>query len=178
MNYWPAETTNLSESHLPLVEPGRRTAWTHSRCRGWIAHTITNAWGFTSPGWSARWGQWVTGGARLCQHLWEHYAFVGDEDLLRRIYPTLKEAALFFFLVPEPKRAWLVSGPSASPENAHQSADGRRAHVCMGPTMDQEIIWGLFTEVIADSEILGVDADFREKLVHLRERPAPLQIGK
>lgn len=187
MNYWPAETTNLSECHLPLVElveslvePGRRTAWTHYRCRGWVAHTITNAWGFTSPGWSASWGQWVTGGAWLCHHLWEHYAFTGDEDFLRRIYPTLKEAALFFvdFLVPEPKRGWLVSGPSVSPENAYQSADGQRAHVCMGPTMDQEIIWELFTEVIAASEILGVDADFREELVRLRERLAPLQIGK
>jgi alpha-L-fucosidase 2 len=187
MNYWHAETTNLSECHLPLVElveslvePGRRTAWTHYRCRGWVAHTVTHVWGFTSPGWHASWGQWVTGGAWLCQHLWEHYAFTRDADFLRRVYPTMKDAALFFvdFLVVDPKRGWLVSGPSVSPENAYRSADGQRAHVCMGPTMDHEIIWELFTDTIAASEALDVDAEFRAELVRARERLAPLQIGK
>src|SRR5262249_51265773 len=57
MNYWPAEGTNLAECPLPLFEyletlraPGRKTARIHYGARGFVAHHISDIWGFTSPG--------------------------------------------------------------------------------------------------------------------------------
>jgi len=187
MNYWPAEVTNISECHLPFVdfieslrEPGRRTAKIHYDAHGWVVHTITNVWGFTSPGEHPSWGQYPAAGGWLCEHLWEHYAFSGDKEFLKRIYPTMKESAEFYldFMVKDPKTGWLVTSPSNSPENAFRTADGQVANVCMGPTMDMEIVWELFTHCIEASKILGIDEDFRKKLEDTKSRLAPLQIGK
>jgi len=187
MNYWLAEVTNLAECHLPffdliesLREPGRRTAKIHYDARGWVVHTITNVWGFTSPGEHPSWGQYPAAGGWFCEHLWEHYAFNGDKEFLKRAYSTMKESAEFYldFIVEDPKTGWLVTSPSNSPENAFRTADGQVANVCMGPTMDMEIIWELFTNCIKASEILGIDEDFRNKLENAKSRLAPLQIGK
>jgi len=185
MNYWPAETCNLSECHLPLadltlslVEPGRRTAKAYYNAPGWVFHMITNVWGWTSPGWSAGWGYFPVGGAWLCQHLWEHYAFTGDRDYLKRVYPAMKEACVFFlaYLI-EDKRGRLVTAPSTSPENTFITADGKRGSVCIGAAMDRQIIWDLFTNTIEASEALGVDAEFRKQVATARERLAPPEVG-
>jgi alpha-L-fucosidase 2 len=187
MNYWLSETTNIPECHLPFVdfietlrEPGRKTAKIHYDAGGWVVHTITNVWGFTSPGEHPSWGQFPAAGGWLCEHLWDHYAFGGDIEYLKRVYPTMKESAEFYldFLVEEPKRKWLVTSPSNSPENAFRTADGQVANVCMGPSMDLEIIWELFTNCIKASEILGIDDDFRKKLESAKSQLVPLQIGK
>lgn len=186
MNYWPAEVTNLAECALPLFdllnslrEPGRRTAKVHYGCRGFVVHHITDIWGFTTPGDGAQWGLWPTGAAWLCQHLWEHYAFHPDRKFLEYAYPIMKEAAEFFldFLVEE-KHGWLVTSPSISPENSFRAPDGQVAGVCMGPTMDLEILYDLFTHCAEASQILGVDEEFRQQVLRVRQRLAPLQIGK
>ena len=187
MNYWPAEVCNLGECVLPLAdfieslrEPGRRTAKIHYGCRGWITHTQTNVWGYTSPGWGVSWGLSQGGAAWLCQHLWEHYDFTRDRKFLERAYPTMKEAAEFFLdlLVEEPKHKWLVCGPANSPENPFFTPDGKRAFISMGPSHDQQIVWNLFTRCIEASKILGVDEEFRGRLEKTRSRLAPPQIGK
>ena len=186
MNYWPAEVCNLSELHEPLhklvaslVEPGRRTAKAYYDARGWVAHVITNAWGFTSPGEHAGWGATVSGSAWLCQHLWEHYAFTLDREFLAWAYPVLKESALFYLdnLVEEPKRKWLVTAPSNSPENAFRLPDGGTAHVCLGPTVDMQLLRELFGNTARAAEILGVDEELRRELAEKRARLAPNQIG-
>lgn len=186
MNYWPAEVCNLSELHEPmhrliasLVEPGRRTAKAYYSARGWVAHVITNPWGYTSPGESASWGATVSGSAWLCQHLWEHYAYTEDRDFLTRAYPIMKESALFYLdnLIEEPKRKWLVTGPSNSPENAFRLPDGKIAHVCLGPTVDMQLLRELFGNVIRAAEILGVDEPLPRELAEKRARLAPNQIS-
>lgn len=187
MNYWPAEPANLSECAQPLFElteslrdPGRKTARIHYGAHGWVAHHITDIWGFTVPGDGPQYGLWPMGGAWLCQHLFEHYAFTGDRDFLaKRAYPTMREAAEFFldYLVPDAKGR-LVSGPSISPENSYRLPDGTVGNLCMGATMDTEIITDLFRNCIAASEVLGQDADFRAKLEATLKRLPPLSIGK
>jgi len=179
MNYWPVEVTNLSECHEPLfdmlddvAESGRKTAMTHYGCRGWVIHHNTDLWRGTAPINASNHGIWVTGGAWLCQDLWEHYAFTGDKEFLKkRAYPLMKGAATFFvdFLIEDPKTGWLISTPSNSPENGGLVA---------GPTMDHQIIRDLFTNCIEASRILGVDKDFRDKLTELRSKIAPNQIGR
>ena len=186
MNYWPAEVANLAETHGPLFdfletlrEPGRRTARVHYGARGFVAHHITDIWGFTSPGDLPRSGLWPTGAAWLTQHLWEHYQFGGDRAFLDRAYPLMKEAAEFFldYLV-EDSKGRLVSGPSVSPENRYRLPNGRVGILCMGPSMDHQIVYGLFTQTIEASRILGRDADFRATLETARRRLPPIEIGR
>jgi len=186
MNYWPAEVCNLSELHEPLhqliaalVEPGRKTARAYYNARGWVAHVITNPWGFTSPGESASWGATVSGSAWLCQHLWEHYAFTLDREFLAWAYPILRESSLFYLdnLIEEPKHGWLVTGPSNSPENRFQLPDGQFAHVCLGPTIDMQLLRELFGNTARAAEILDLDPDLRRELLDKRARLAPNQIG-
>ncbi|MCE5279178.1 MAG: glycoside hydrolase family 95 protein [Planctomycetaceae bacterium] len=186
MNYWPAEACNLSELHEPMLklieslqEPGARTARAYYNARGWVAHVITNPWGFTSPGEHASWGATVSGSSWLCEHLWEHYAFTLDEAYLRWAYPILAAAGRFYLdmLIEEPRHGWLVTAPSNSPENAFILPDGRGAYVCMGPTIDMQQLRELFGNCIRASEILGVDAEFRRELSDTRRRLAPNQVG-
>ncbi|HEX6729251.1 MAG TPA: glycoside hydrolase family 95 protein [Pyrinomonadaceae bacterium] len=183
MNYWPAETTNLSECHEPLlrmvselVENGTRTAQIHYGARGWVCHHNTDLWRQTAPIDGPLWGFWPTGGAWLCTHFWDHYEFTGDKKSLAKAYPVMKGAAEFFLvtLVAEPKNNWLVTCPSISPENKHPGD----VALCAGPTMDLQIIKDLFRQCKSAAEILGVDIGFSARLTEAQKRLAPMQIGK
>lgn len=187
MNYWPAEVANLSELHAPLFAligslqaPGERTARAYYGARGWVAHVITNPWGYTSPGEGASWGSTTTGSAWLCQHLWEHYLFTRDREFLRRVYPLLKGSARFYadFLVEEPTHKWLVTAPANSPENAYLLPDGSKANVCMGPTYDMQLLRYLFAATVEAARTLGVDAEFQRELVDKRARLAPTRVAR
>ena len=181
MNYWPAEMTNLSECHEPLfamladcAKTGAKTAKTFYDARGWVLHHNTDLWRGTAAINHSDHGIWPTGGAWLSQHLWWRYEYTLDNDFLRtRGYPIMKEAALFFvdYLVEDPRTEdkRLISGPSNSPE---------QGGLVMGPTMDHQIIRGLFANCIRAAEILDVDADFRKTLKTLHDRIAPNRIGQ
>lgn len=130
MNYWPAEVTNLSELHEPLLrmtrevsETGRETAKVMYGANGWVLHHNTDIWRITGALDRAPSGMWPSGGAWLCRHLWERYLYTGDLEFLRSAYPIMKEAGRFFdeIMVYEPANNWLVVCPSNSPENAHGS---------------------------------------------------------
>jgi alpha-L-fucosidase 2 len=183
MNYWPAETCNLAECVEPLTamvmdltQTGARTAKVQWGASGWVVHHNTDLWRASAPIDGPAYGMWPTGGAWLCQNLWEHYLFAQDKEYLTKIYPAIKGAAQFFLdtLVEEPTHKWLVTCPSLSPENQH----AKGTSICAGPTMDEQIIRDLFGNCIRAGEILGVDKDFRDQLAAARARLAPCQIGK
>ncbi len=188
MNYWPAETANLSDCAEPLfeliaslVEPGGRTARTMYGARGWTAHTITNVWGYTAPGWGVGWGCWPTGGVWLCEHLWDHYEFTRDEAWLRRFaWPILRGAAEFCldWTVEDPRTGLLRGGPSVSPENSFRTADGAQANLCLGPTMDQQLIGSLFDHVLEAARVLDIEPDLAAELAAARARLTPMRIGR
>jgi len=187
MNYWPAEVCGLGDCHRPLLKlieslqkPGAATAKAYYDADGWVAHVITNVWGFTAPGEKASWGATASGSAWLCEHLWEHYAYNCDKDYLRWAYPIMKGSAEFYLdmLIAEPTHGWLVTAPSNSPENAFKLADGQVARVCMGPTMDMQILRELFGNCIRAAEVLGVDDEFRARLAKARAKLAPNRVGK
>lgn len=188
MNHWPYEVSNLSELNLPLadlvkgmVTPGQRTAKAYYDAPGWVAHVITNIWGFTEPGESASWGATKVGSGWLCSNLWDHYAFTEDQQYLEQIYPVLKQAALFYssMLIQDAKSGYLVTSPSSSPENTFYLPNGKTASICAGPTIDNQIIRELFTNVIAASRILGKDKAFAVELGQkMRKIPPAGTIGK
>jgi alpha-L-fucosidase 2 len=182
MNYWPAEPTNLSELVEPLTamvidltQRGAETARVEYGARGWVVHHNTDLWRATAPVDGPKSGMWPTGGAWLCENLWEHYLFSGDRKFLERLYPALKGASQFFFdtLVEEPKHHWLVTSPSVSPENNHPFGTS----IVDGPTMDEQILRDLFAHTIEAAETLGVDPDLRLQIAAARARLAPNQIG-
>jgi len=187
MNYWPAEVCNLSECHEPffrlteaLLPAGRKTARDVYNCRGFVAHHTTDAWFHTSPFGNVGYGMWPMGAAWCTQHFMEHYRFTGNRDFLRtRAYPILREAGLFLldWLVENPKTGKLVSGPSNSPENSFLAPDGKRANLSMGPSMDQEIIWDTFTNLIQAAQILEIEDDLIRQVTAAREKLALPKIG-
>lgn len=186
MNYWLAEVGNLSELHQPLfaligslVGPGAKTAQNYYGARGWVAHVITNPWGFTAPGESAQWGSTSSGSAWLCSHLWEHWLFTGDRGFLAEAYPILKGSAQFYLdmLIAEPKHGWLVTAPSNSPENSFRLPDGTTAHICLGATMDEQLVRQLFAATSEAARLLSVDAEFSRELDEKRAKLAPTRVG-
>ncbi|PMD99339.1 hypothetical protein BWI97_02555 [Siphonobacter sp. BAB-5405] len=185
MNYWPAEKTNLSEMHEPLfrmirelAETGQETAKVMYGAGGWMAHHNTDLWRINGPIDGAFWGMWTAGGAWLSQHLWEHYLYNGDQKFLASAYPILKGAAQFYadFLVEHPKYHWLVVTPSTSPENAPQAHGG--SSVDAGTTMDNQIVFDVFSTAIRAAELLKQDADFVTMLKEKRQKLPPMHVGK
>jgi alpha-L-fucosidase 2 len=186
MNYWPAEVCNLSDLTQPLFaliaslqKPGAKTAHDYYDARGWVAHVITNPWGFTSPGESASWGASSSGSGWLCQHLWDHWLFTQDTNFLAWAYPIMKGAAQFYsdLLIEDPKHHWLVIAPSSSPENHFELPDGQQSAISLGTTFQSEITRYLFTACIESSKILGIDENFRNALIAKRAKLMPIQIG-
>ena len=186
MNYWPAEVCNLAECHEPLFDlvkdlsqTGGRTAKTHYNCGGWVVHHNTDLWRGSAPVDAARYGMWPTGGAWLCQHLWEHYAFSGETNFLREYYPVMKGAAQFLLelLVEDPKHGWLVTPFSISPEHTFRDKDGNTASVSPGPTLDIALIRELFANCIEAGTILKIDEDFRARLATMLPKLPPYRIN-
>lgn len=163
MIYWPAELTNLSECHEPfldfigsLVEPGKLSAKEFFNTRGWMTNTMTNAFGYTSPGWGIPWGFFPAGAAWFSQHLWNHYDFNQDVNYLKsKAYPIMKEAAWFWIdYLTKDENDKLVSMPSYSPEHGG---------ISKGASMDHQIAWDILNNCIKAAKVLEIDDDFTAK---------------
>lgn len=186
MNYWAAENTNLTEMHEPLIQmirdlsvTGRQTAKTMYGANGWVAHHNTDLWRSTGVVDGVYWGLWMISNAWLSSgHLWERYAYNGDTEYLKSVYPIMKSASEFFldFLIEDKKHGWLVVSPSISPENAPQSRPN--ISITEGATMDNQAVFELFTKTIRAAEILKTDADFIKKVKTALEKLPPMQIGQ
>jgi alpha-L-fucosidase 2 len=178
MNYWPSETLNLSACAQPLFHliknlsiAGQATAKDYYNAPGWVLHHNTDLWCGTAPINASNHGIWPTGGAWLCQQIWEHYLFTLDTAFLKEYYPVMRASADFFvhYLIKDPRTGRLIATPSASPEHGGLVA---------GPTMDHEIIHTLFDNTCTAAAILHIDPDFRKTLKEKDETLAPLIIGR
>ena len=184
MNYWPSEVTNLTELNDPLFRLIREVSETGEESAkimygakdGWVLHHNTDIWRVTGSIDNSPSGMWMSGGAWLTQHLWQHYLYTGDKEFLREVYPIMRGAASFFneTMVIEPTRGYLVVCPSNSPENAPTGNDATTAAGC---AMDNQLIHDLWTNVIAASEILNLDHEFAALLKERRTMLVPHQVG-
>lgn len=183
MNYWPAEVTNLSELHQPLFKmledlsvTGQESAQNMYHAKGWNIHHNTDIWRISGIVDGGFYGFWPMGGAWLTQHLWQHYLFTGDTEFLKEYYPVLKSAAEFYVdvLQEEPDNKWLVVAPSMSPENKYVSGVG----ITYGTTMDNQLVFDVFSNVINAAKILNIDSEFANTVETLKKRLPPMQIGQ
>ena len=183
MNYWPAEVCNLPETHEPLFAMLRDLSLTGTQAadqiygaRGWCIHHNTDRWRISGVVDGAFYGLWPMGGAWLSQHIWQHYLYSGDRAFLEEYYPVLKGASLFLkdVLQKEPVHGWMVLSPSMSPENSHRSG----VSITAGTTMDNQLIYDVFSNLMAAAEILDKDQSYADSLRVLREQLAPMQIGR
>jgi len=191
MNYWPAEVTNLSELHEPLLKfiqdlskTGKITAREFYNTDGWVAHHNSDIWALSNAvgdkgNGDPLWANWTMGGNWLSRHLYEHYLYTGDLKFLKEYaYPIMKGAAQFSldFLVKD-KNGYLVTVPSTSPENLFKDEKGSNQAVSVATTMDMSIIRDLFDNLIDASAKLDIDHKFRDTLISKRSKLLPLQIG-
>lgn len=185
MNYWPAEVCNLAETVEPLlahverfVPHAREVARKLYGCKGIWLPIQTDPWGRATPE-SRGWDCWIGAAPWLAQHFWWRYEYSGDVEYLRqRAYPLLKEVAAFFetYLVEDPQGR-LVPVPSQSPENTFVGGT-TPVSLCIGATMDLELIYDTLTHAIEASKTLGVDEDKRAAWQDILDRIPPLQIGR
>jgi alpha-L-fucosidase 2 len=191
MNYWPAETCNLSECASPLFDlidglskTGAKAAEETYGLPGWVSHHNIDIWRAANPvgeGVGApTWANWGMSGPWLCEHLYEHYLFTRNRDFLRtRAYPIMKGSAEFCLAwLIEDGKGHLTTCPSESTENNFLTPDGKTAMTSAGCTMDMALIRELFGNCIAASKELGIDTTFAAKLDAATKRLIPYQIGK
>ncbi|MBZ4677326.1 MAG: Alpha-L-fucosidase [Anaerophaga sp.] len=183
MNYWPAEKCNLTELHEPLIqmvrelsETGSHTAQTMYGCDGWVTHHNTDIWRICGVVDGAFWGMWPMGGAWLSQHLWEKFLYNGDMKYLASVYSIMKSACRFYqnFLIEEPVNGWLVVSPSVSPENAPAG----RPSITAGATMDNQILFDLFSKTIKAATLLNQDENLISDFRNILDSLPPMQIGQ
>ena len=191
MNYWPALIGNLAETQQPffsmikdLSETGTKTAQEMYGCGGWVAHHNTDLWRIAGPVDGTTWGMFPTGGAWLTTHLWQHYLYTGDKAFLEKYYPVMKRATDFLIdymqTYPEDgavKQAvgWLVTNPTVSPEHGPM---GKNTTVTAGSTMDNQIVFDAFSQVIAAAKILGKEESSILNLQSSIDKLPPMQIGR
>ncbi len=189
-NYWPSETTNLSELHLSLLgqienisKTGAANAHNFYNCRGWNCGHNSDIWAMSNPVGDRlgrpRWSNFSMGGAWLSTHIWEHFSFSQDTAYLKQKgYPILKGAAQFCmdFLVRDKKGNYITS-PSTSPENSFYTDTKYNGSVLYGGTADLAIIRECFIRTIKAAKVLQVDADFVTKIQNTLDNLHPYQVG-
>jgi alpha-L-fucosidase 2 len=191
MNYWPAETCNLTECNSPLFDwiadvskNGERTARETYGLPGWVSHHNIDLWRATNPVGEGvgqpTWANWPMSGPWLCQHLFDHYRFTGDREFLKqRAYPVMRGCAEFCL-------AWLIDDghgslttcPSLSTENDFMAPEGKTAMTSAGCTMDIGLVRELFGNCITAGRELSIDSDFAAKLRAAVSKLPTYKIGK
>ena len=186
MNYWPADKTNLSEMISPLMQmvkdlsvTGQQSARERYGAKGWVVHHNTDIWRITGVV-DGGYYLWPMGGVWLCENLWEHFLYTGNKKFLKQLYPALKGACQFFVdqLQVEPTHHWLVVCPSMSPEHSYMEKDGVSIDITDGTTMDNQLIFDLFSHTMTAEKILSVDKRFSDTLKMKRDSLPPMQIGQ
>lgn len=198
MNYWPAESGNLSDCAEPLItlvkeltDQGSQVARKHYGANGWVFHQNTDIWRVAAPMDGPCWGTFTTGGAWLTTQLYEHYLFNPNIEYLKEIYPVIKGSVEFFldFLIEDPSGTWLVTNPSTSPENPPKGPGYKYFYdevtgmyyfttICYGASIDMQILSDLFDYYIESAQTLEKDTEFAVKVKNAKDKLAPPQVGK
>lgn len=184
MNYWLTGPLNLSELFEPFValflkavEVGKKTAEQMYGLKGSVIHHNLDIYGDGVPQsniFSAT--QWPLGGVWLANEIYEHAKFSGDQKLLSRVYPAMKELALFFddFLAKDPQ-GYYAAAPSLSPEN-YYLVKNYFASLSYGTTMDNQLLRAFYKNLLSLAPITGERTQTLEHWQEILEKIRPTQI--
>lgn len=187
-NYWGANTTNLDELHMPLMDfianmsvNGAKTAKTfYDVDKGWCLGHNTDIWAMTNPvglqSGDPVWASWNMGAAWIASHIWNHYQFTQDKDFLRKYYPCLKGAADFCLGWMIEKDGKLMTSPGTSPENKFIDSKGNHAATSYGNTSDLAMIRQCLEDAVSAAKVLGTDAGFCAEAEVAVKRLSPYKI--
>lgn len=176
---------DLPEAQLPLFdllermrESGRRTARAMYGARGFTCHHNTDGFADTAPQSHAIGAAvWPLTVPWLLTHVWEQYRFFGDASVLAEHLDMFKEALLFFEDYLFEYQGYLVTGPSASPENRYRLPNGVEGNVCLSPAIDNQILRFFFDCCVDIARVLGDQSDFAARAKALADRLPPTRIG-
>ena len=188
MNYWPAESGNLSETSevlakflQRLTDPGSITAKEMYGARGWTFHHLTDPFGRTGVA-DGVWGITPLDGSWMTFALYDHFEFTRDTSFLRNVaYPLIKGSVQFVldYLVKSPEGYW-VTNPSHSPENTFfvPGTDHKeQSQLCYAPTVDIHILNTLFNNFSNASSVLHTDKELAQRVKEVQSKLPPLQVG-
>lgn len=187
MNYWLTEKIGLPELHMPIFKQlqrmlphGQEVANKMYHSHGFCCHHNTDIWGDCAPQDDNTTATiWPMGGAWLSLSIYEHYIYTKDLSFLKEYYPILRENVLFFldYMVKDKDGNW-ITGPSSSPENIYINDKGEYGSLCMGPTMDMEIVRELFTKFLKLAEIMNENPKLKKDVEEHIDNLPKLKIGK
>lgn len=193
MNYWPAGPTNLIETQEALVDlmaiskpRGEYLAQHMYNCPGTVFHHNLDLWGDGAPtdNYTSS-TMWPMGAAWMSVHMMDHYRYTLNETYLREVaYPFLLDVARFYECYTFQFEGYAATGPSLSPENtfqipANETVALASAAMDINPSMDNQLMYELFNNVLESASILGIsdsDADVAAAKEFLPQIKPP-QIG-
>ncbi len=189
-NYWPAEVTNLSELHLPMLSfirqlpaTGEATAKAYYGVdRGWCLAHNSDIWAMTNPvgcnSGHPSWANWNMGGAWVATHIWEHYLFTKDLDFLKEYYPVLKGAAEFCLgWLTEGPDGTLITSPATSPENLFRDPEGNAIATSEGGFADLAMIRQCLADTRDAAKELATDSGLIAEIDNVIPRLQPYKVG-
>ncbi len=173
MNYWGADSANLSDcftplsdwmmKSLPVAEAGTRAAFPNSK--GYAYRTSANAVG--GGGW--RWN--FAGAPWLAAQCYDHWLFTRDRKYLKEVcWPLMKGAAEFMISTQLKERpdGTIVVKNGWSPE--HGPREDGVAH-------DQQIMRELFRAILAAAKELKIDDAFVKEVARIEPKLLKDKIG-
>ncbi len=173
MNYWGADSANLSDcftplsdwmmNSLPVAEAGTRAAFPNSK--GYAYRTSANAVG--GGGW--RWN--FAGAPWLAAQCYDHWLFTRDRKYLKEVcWPLMKGAAEFMISTQLKERpdGTVVVKDGWSPE--HGPREDGIAH-------DQQIMRELFRSILAAAKELKINDAFVKEVARIEPKLLKDKIG-
>ena len=173
MNYWGADSANLSDcftplsdwmmKSLPVAEAGTRAAFPNSK--GYAYRTSANAVG--GGGW--RWN--FAGAPWMAAQCYDHWLFTRDRKYLKEVcWPLMKGAAEFMISTQLKERpdGTIVVKDGWSPE--HGPREDGVAH-------DQQIMRELFRSILAAAKELKIDDAFVKEVARIEPKLLKDKIG-
>lgn len=174
MNYWGADSANLSDCFTPLSDwmlmsmptaaEGSRMAFPDSK--GYAYRTSANAFG--GGGW--RWN--FAGAPWMAAQCYDHYLFTRDKKYLKEVcWPLMKGAAEFILSTQLKERpdGTIVVKDGWSPE--HGPREDGVAH-------DQQIMRELFRSILAAAKELGINDAFVKEVARVEPKLLKDKIGR
>ena len=190
MNYWHVFNSNLTElfeSYVDFNEAFRQAAQNNAdKYLESISAPNRKPCGLGENGWTLGTGVWPYSldvrsahsgpgtGAFTTLLFWDYYLFTQNKEILQKnVYPAIAGMAKFLSLVLVEHNGYMLSKPSASPEQMQK----KKYYETIGCAFDQQMIYENAKNTIEAAKILQINEPIIATLKKQINRLDPVQIG-